>query len=65
MKPLQDPDAQAKTIADLAARCEGPSQFENFDRAFRASLNVSKPALLKEEARQKRARARKRAWKPV
>jgi hypothetical protein len=57
--------SQAETIAELAARCAGPSQFENFDRAFRASLTVSKEAILKEEARQKRLRAKKRARKSV
>jgi hypothetical protein len=55
--------SQTETIADLAARCDGPNQFENFDRAFRKTLTVSKAALLKEEARLKRASARKRAKK--
>jgi transcriptional regulator GlxA family with amidase domain len=55
--------SQAETIAELSARCDGPNQFENFDRAFRASLNVSKAALLKEEERLKRARARKKRAK--
>jgi hypothetical protein len=55
--------SQAETIAELNARCDGPNQFEKFDRAFRASLSVSKEALVKEEAKQKRARARKRAKK--
>ena len=60
-----DPEQQAKTITELSARCVGPGQFENFDRAFRASLAVPKAAILKEEARVKRARARKRAKKPA
>jgi len=54
---------QAETIADLSARCAGPDQFQNFDRAFRQSLTVPKAAVLKEDARWKRARARKRAKK--
>ncbi|MGI8960362.1 MAG: hypothetical protein ACR2IV_11495 [Bryobacteraceae bacterium] len=53
--------SQAETIAELNARCDGPNQFQNFDSAFRKSLTVSKAALLKEEARLKRVRARKRA----
>ena len=53
--------SQSETLAELNARCEGPGQFENFDRAFRASLTVSKVALLKEEARLRRARERKKA----
>jgi hypothetical protein len=55
-----DPAQQAKTISDLSARCAGPNQFQNFDRAFRASLTVPKAAVLKEDARWKRARAKKR-----
>ncbi|MGA3261147.1 MAG: hypothetical protein ABSE35_19860 [Bryobacteraceae bacterium] len=54
---------QPETIADLAARCAGPNEFENFDRAFRQSLAVPKEAALKEDARWKRARAKKRAAK--
>jgi hypothetical protein len=49
--------SQAETIADLNARCDGPNQFENFDRVFRKSLTVPKEAILKEEASRKRARA--------
>ncbi len=58
--------SQADTLADLNARCEGPNQFEKFDRAFRASLTVSKTAILREEARLKRVKERKkkRAHKP-
>ncbi len=47
-------DLHAKTIADLAARCAGPNQFATFDTAFRASLTVSKAAILQDEARAKR-----------
>ena len=60
-----DADTQAKTIADIAARCDGPDQFQNFDRAFRHSLTVSKEAVVKEETRLKKLRARKRARKPL
>jgi len=56
MKPSK---SQAETIAELNARCEGPDQFEKFDRGVRASLSASKQAVLKEEVRQKRARTRK------
>jgi hypothetical protein len=41
--------SQAETLADLNTRCDGPNQFENFDRAFRASLTIPKAALLKED----------------
>jgi hypothetical protein len=56
--------SQAETLAELSVRCEGPDQFERFDRAFRASLTVPKATLLKEEARIKRSRAKKRTKKP-
>jgi hypothetical protein len=55
--------SQAETLAELNARCEGPNQFENFDRGVRASLSVSKEAVMKEEARLKRLRAKRRAKK--
>jgi len=51
---------QAETITDLAARCERPDQFDRFDRGVRASLSVSKEAVLKAEVREKRANAKKR-----
>jgi hypothetical protein len=54
---------QTETIADLSVRCAGPDQFQNFDRGVRECLSVPKEALLKEEARQKRLRARRRARK--
>jgi len=54
---------QAETISDLSARCAGPNQFENFDRALRQLLTVPKAAVLKEDARWKRARAKKRAMR--
>jgi hypothetical protein len=54
---------QAETIADIALRCEGPDQFSNFDRAFRRSLTIPKEAVLKEEARLKKLRARRQAKK--
>ena len=55
--------SKAETIADLASRCERPDAFSNFDRAVRASLSVSKEAILKEEARVKKSRARRRMKK--
>ena len=52
---------QAETIADLSARCAGPDQFQNFDSAFRRALSVPKAAVLKDDAKWARARAKKRA----
>ena len=39
---------------DIAAKCDGPNQAENFDRGIRAFLTVPKSAVLKEEAKAKR-----------
>src|SRR5579872_5392955 len=50
--------SQAETIKELSARCNGPDQFKRFDSAFRASLSVPKAAVVKEETRLKRARAK-------
>ena len=61
--PATQAQTQADAIAAITARCDGPNQFENFDRAFRHSLTVPKDAVLKEEARQKKQRARQRAKK--
>jgi hypothetical protein len=58
---MKNEPTQAETIAAIAARCDGPNQFDNFDRAFRHSLTIPKAALLKKEAKQKKSRARKRA----
>lgn len=55
--------SQAETIAALALRCDGPDQADKFDHAVRASLSVSKEAVLKEEARQKKLRAKRRTRK--
>jgi hypothetical protein len=61
---MKDKKTQAETIADLNVRCERPNRFGNFDRGVRASLSVSKEALLKEEARLKKQRAQRRAKTP-
>ena len=60
---MKNTDLQAKTILDLADRCDNPNQFTNFDHAFRASLTVSKDTVLKEEARLKKLRAKGRTKK--
>ena len=61
----QTEPTHAETIAALAARCDGPNQFEQFDRAVRQSLAVPKAAVVKEEARQKKLRAGRRAKKTL
>jgi hypothetical protein len=54
MKP-----AESSPIAippDIAAKCDGPNQFNTFDRGVRAFLAVPKSAVLKDEAKQRRKR---------
>ena len=46
-----------------APNIPGKSECERFDNAVRAILTVSKETLLKEEAKWKRARARKKLGK--
>ena len=45
---------------ELAARCDGPNQFERFDQLFRAVISVTKAAIDKEQANEKRQK--KRGW---
>ena len=48
---------------DIAVKCDGPDQFERFDRGVRAFLAVPKSAVLKDEAKakQQKKRAKKRS----
>lgn len=46
---------------EIAERCDGPNQFEKFDQLFRTVIAVPKSAILKEEAKWKRSRAKKKA----
>jgi len=48
---------------EIAAKCDGPNQFENFDRLFRAVIAAPKAAIDKAEAKWKRARTRKKRAK--
>jgi hypothetical protein len=43
---------------DIAAKCDAPDQFENFDRGVRLFLSVPKSAVLKDEAKTKRRKER-------
>ena len=62
---MKNEPTQAETVADIALRCDVPNQFENFDRMFRHSLTIPKAAVIKEEARLKRLREKRRAKKPT
>ena len=48
-----------------APHVPGNTEFERFDNAVRAILTVSKVDILKAEAKEKQAKARKRAKKSV
>jgi hypothetical protein len=56
MKPESEPAGSPSPIinaelAALAEKCDGPNQFENFDKLFRAVIAVPKAAINKEEAK--------------
>jgi hypothetical protein len=51
--------SQPKPISispEVAARCDGPKQFEKFDNLFRAVIAVPKAEIDKEEAKWRRSR---------
>lgn len=65
MKPGSESVASPSPVMNaeltaLAEKCDGPNQFENFDKLFRAVIAVPKAAIDKEEAKWKRARAKKK-----
>lgn len=45
---------------EIAAKCDVPNQFENFDRLFRSVISVPKATIDKAEQKWKRDRAKKR-----
>jgi hypothetical protein len=47
--------------ADIAAKCDGPGQFERFDSLFRAVIAVPKKTIDKRERAWKRQQEKKRA----
>ena len=53
-KPIQIPE-------DIAARCVGPDQFEKFDNLFRTVIATPKAEIDKQDAKWKRAQAKKRS----
>ncbi len=48
---------------DIAAKCNGPNQFERFDALFRTVIAVPKADIDKAEAKRKAERARKKRAK--
>jgi hypothetical protein len=45
---------------EIAAKCDSPDQFQNFDRIFRAVIAATKPAVDKAEEKWRRQRAKKK-----
>jgi len=54
-QPIPEP------TAELKAKCDAENQFDNFDRVFRKVMSVPKAEVLKQEKRELRKNARKRA----
>jgi hypothetical protein len=63
MKPAHSP-APLVIPPDIAAKCDGPDQFERFDQMVSALVTVPKSAIAKEEKKYQRARACKKQAKP-
>ena len=57
-KPIQIPP-------NIAAKCDGPNQFEKFDRLFRSVIAVPKAKIDKAEQKWKREQATKKRAKAV
>jgi hypothetical protein len=58
-KPITIPD-------ELAAKCSGPDQFENFDKPFRSVIAVPKATVDKRETKWKKQRAKKNVpWRKM
>ena len=48
---------------DIAAKCDGPDQFQRFDRLFRAVIATPKADIDKADAKWKRKQTKKRSPK--
>jgi hypothetical protein len=62
MKSESQPASSSKPIVisdELAAKCDGPDQFERFDRMFRTVIAVPKAEIDKREAKWKQARKKR------
>jgi hypothetical protein len=61
-RKLSPSSASPKRIVisdELAAKCSGPDQFENFDKLFRSVIAVSKATVDKRETKWKKQRAKR------
>lgn len=63
MKQSAHSPATIEIPADIAAKCDGPDQFERFDQLVSALVTVPKSAIAKEEKKYQRARTKKKAKK--
>jgi hypothetical protein len=62
MKAAQ-PNRPIALHPETIAKCDGPNQFENFDRAFRSVIAVPKAAVERAEAKWSKARKKRAASK--
>ena len=63
MKQHAHSPAPIEIPADIAAKCDGPDQFERFDQMVSALVAVPKSAIAKEEKKYQRSRAKKKRAK--
>ena len=55
MEAMKSDSGPIQIPPDIAAKCNGPDQFEKFDQLFRKVIAVPHSAIVKEEAKWKRA----------
>lgn len=61
MGAMKAPGERLVIPPDIAAKCDGPDQFQNFDRLFRTVIVVPKAEIDKREVAWKRKQARVRS----
>jgi uncharacterized protein (TIGR03435 family) len=65
MKPASSTPRPINLHPETIAKCDGPEQFETFDRLFRSVIAVPKAAVEKSEAKWKRKQEKKRTRKSI
>jgi len=61
MKQTHSQPSPIALSPETVAKCDGPGQFQNFDRMFRSVTAVPKAAVEKEEAKWSKTRKKTRA----
>jgi hypothetical protein len=60
MESMKQSDSPMLIPADIVAKCDGPDQFQNFDRLFRKALTVKPQHHKGDPAKQKSQVSRKK-----